>query len=58
MYQELTTIEEYEKALNELQKEVSVLRKTVQIQHTTINRLMDAVVAKEQKTKAPSNVKK
>ncbi len=50
--------QDYEKRIEKLTNELEVLKRTVQIQHDTINRLMDAYITKQTKGKPPVNVKK
>lgn len=47
-----------EVTVEELLAQIEILKKTIQVQHETINRLMDTYVLKVKTAKAPKNTKK
>lgn len=50
--------EKQEYTIEELLLQLEILKKTIQVQHDTINRLMDTYVLKEKTAKVPKNTRK
>lgn len=50
--------EKKEYTIEELLLQIEIMKKTIQVQHDTINRLMDTYVLKEKSAKAPKNTRK
>lgn len=50
--------EQKEYRVEELIAQIEILKKTIQVQHDTINRLMDTYVLKDKESKPPKNVRK
>lgn len=44
--------------VEELLAQIEIMKKTIKVQHETINRLMDTYVLKEKTSKAPKNSRK
>lgn len=51
-------MKEKEYTVEELLLQIDIMRKTIQVQHETINRLMDTYVLKKKTTKAPKSIRK
>lgn len=49
---------EKEYTVEELLMQIEIMKKTIQVQHETINRLMDTYVLKKKNPKAPKNMRK
>lgn len=50
--------EKKELTIEELLAQIEILKKTIQVQHETINRLMDTYVLKVKTSKSPKNTRK
>lgn len=51
-------MKEKEYTIEELLLQIEIMRKTIQVQHETINRLMDTYVLKKKSTKTPKSIRK
>ncbi len=50
--------EKKEYTIDELLAQIEIMKKTIKVQHETINRLMDTYVLKEKSAKPPKNSRK
>ena len=57
-YEMNETNEMNEYTVEELLAQIEIMKKTIKVQHETINRLMDSYVLKERSQKVPKNSRK